>query len=153
MRILLIIFAAALVLSSCTKNESDFDAGKDRVEFGTLSLRCISDCIRLYKLEDGKLYGRKNPVRFLEDLQYGSTPVNVNNIDKVIDLLNSIPSEILESEENYGCPGCVDEPFIYLVFTSEGKERKIKVDTKDYALKGEVKTWVNDFLAAFNELP
>ena len=41
---------------SCTKNETDFDAGKDKVEFGTLALRCVSDCIKMYKLEGGDLF-------------------------------------------------------------------------------------------------
>ena len=89
----------------------------------------------------------------MEDLQYGNSPISAKNKEKIISLLNSIPDEILESEENYGCPGCVDEPFIYLVFTSEGKERKIKVDTKEYAIKGEVKEWVNSFLGELSELP
>jgi hypothetical protein len=153
MKILVFVGLLSVLMFSCTKNVEDFDAGKNKVEFGTVALKCVSDCIKMYKLEGGDIFSRKSPVRFLEDLQYDNAPLPAENTNKIISLLNSIPDEILESEENYGCPGCVDEPFIYLIFTFEEKERKIKIDTKEYAIKGEVKQWVKSFLAELNQLP
>jgi hypothetical protein len=149
------IFFAAIVIFSltmCSKENGEFNAEKDSIEFGMVSLRCLDNCIQMYKLENGKLYKQSKPIRFLEDLSYSKTNTDQYDQEKIIKLLNTIPTPILESAENFGCPGCVDEPFILLKFTSEGNDRSIKVDIKEYDLSDEVKPWVKEFLDLMDEM-
>jgi hypothetical protein len=149
----LVFFVALISFTACSKEGEGLNANQDKIQFGTLSLRCVSDCANMYKLEGGKLYKRKAPVRFFEDLKYNETPEKNFDVSTIVNSLNNIPQAILESEEIYGCPGCVDEPFINLIFTNEGKEKNLRIDTKEYALTGEVKIWVNNFLKMLEQLP
>ncbi|HMP29246.1 MAG TPA: hypothetical protein PKD85_06585 [Saprospiraceae bacterium] len=152
MKYFVLLLIASISLTQCSKETSAFNAEKDTIEFGMVSLRCLDDCIQMYKLENRNLFSQTSPIRFLEDLKYNDQPSTKYDVNKIIKLLNNIPSIILESSENFGCPGCVDEPFILLRFTHGENIKSIKVDIKEYDLPREVKPWVLDFLNLMDEL-
>jgi len=133
-----------LVIFGCSK-EASLD--QDELVFGIYSAFCRSECTNLYLYKDKKIFAQTQKFRFPEDVKYSTTPLAKEKYEAALKVLALMPAEIKNAKENIGCPGCVDEPLIYLGF-KEGADqtRVLYVDIQENDLPTSLRSYVKDFL-------
>ena len=129
---------------TCSKTPT-FD--QKELIFGINSQFCRSECTKLYLYKNEAIYPQVQKYRFPADVLFSTIPLGKEKYESALKVLALMPKEIKNATENIGCPGCVDEPVIYLGFKDgNDRDRIILVDIKENDLPESLKTYVADFL-------
>ena len=124
-------FFIAITLNTACNDDDPISASSDDIIFGSFFGECFGeDCIRQYKLEDGKLY---------EDIEdeypnetgnsYNWKELSSEKFDLVKDFGTRIPSEIFdETTITFGSPDAGDWGGLYLSVKGDDKEGRWIID-------------------------
>lgn len=115
--------------------------------FGINSQFCRSECTNLYLYKNDAIYPQVQKYRFPADVVFSTTPLGKEKYESALKVLALMPEEIKNATENIGCPGCVDEPVIYLGFKDDNDRiRILLVDIQESDLPASLRNYVADFL-------
>ena len=132
-----IILGFIFCLSSCDKDAQNKEI--DGLVFGIHSPFCVSNCTNLYLYSNDNVYKQKGEARFIEDVVFEETPLSGSQANAIIDALTNMPEGLFNEEGFLGCPGCVDDAYLYLSLD----DKTTKIDLKDNSTTVDVETWAN----------
>lgn len=139
-----IILGFIFSLSSCDK-----DAQNKKIEglvFGTHSPFCISNCTNLYLYSNDNVYKQKGEARFIEDVVFEEKPLSGSQANSIIDALTNMPEGLFNEDGFLGCPGCVDDAYLYLSLN----DKITKIDLKANSTSSEVASWASTLVEAIS---
>ncbi len=135
---------------ACDRDDNKDLKGPEEIIFGVYGPFCASNCTKLYKYKDGQLFEQKNSERFIEDVVFNQNNMMGTQVDNIINLLESLPNAIAESEGMIGCAGCADEPILYFKIIDNDKINEVRVDTDINELPTGLQSYVSQLLEAIN---
>lgn len=147
------IFGLMLILSifaSCDKDDNvrkgNPNPDGNYLIFGHFYGMCGGEeCVEIFKLTEDALFEDTNDNYSLQDFSW--TELADDKFIQVNDLSDSIPTEFLESDEDwYGCPDCADGGGIYIEYSMNGIYRKAKIDQ----IKENIPDYLHDFVDEVN---
>lgn len=129
MKNLVLVIFAIILLFSCEKVEKL--EGEEYFIFGVYNGFCSVDCTALFKLEDQRLLADDIDVYFADtELKFEEEGLEAEKYDLANEVFEQLPSELLEtSEKSFGCPGCVDQDIILLIYFDGSEKMEWQVDT------------------------
>ena len=147
-----IVLFLSLFLTSCSDNlrlEED-----SYLIFGTFNFFCQTDCSEFYKIENEQLFA-DNGDKFVNSatLEFDENPLKDTKylVGKVA--LDMFPDSLLDSTEtSFGCPGCVDQGSILVVYHDGTKTNEWQIDPFIEALPGFLKDYVSELKNALEIL-
>ena len=147
-----IILFLSLFLSSCSDNLRSEEDGY--LIFGTFNFFCQSDCSEFYKIENGQLFA-DNGDEFVdsETLEFNENPMEEAKylVGKVA--LDMFPDSLVGSTEmTFGCPGCVDQGTILVVYNDGTETSEWQIDPFENALPNFLKDYVSEIKKALELL-
>ncbi|HOY13854.1 MAG TPA: hypothetical protein PLY70_11975 [Saprospiraceae bacterium] len=147
---ILIGFILVSVFMACDRDDSKDLKGSEEIIFGIYGPFCVSNCTELYKFKDGQLFEQKKSERFVEDVVFNQNAMTGNQVDKIINLLESLPETIINSDGMIGCAGCADEPILYFKIGDGTESNEVRVDTDINELPTGLQSYVSQLLEAIN---
>jgi hypothetical protein len=147
----LFLFAFALILS-CEKADKLED--NEYFIFGVYNGYCSENCSTLFKIEDEKLFADDVDAYYPgQELKFKDVPLSSSKYDFAIDAFENIPERLLNgSEMSFGCPGCVDQDIILLVYFDGSDEEIWTVDTDIDVLPDYLMSYAEEILTLVGEL-
>lgn len=144
MRNLFIILSLILLSTSCKKDISFSE--NDYLVFGFFYGFCNGDdCVRLFVLEENKLYEDPND---FNGTKLGFIPLSNEKFLQVKDLVDYIPNQLFQKEnETFGCPDCADQGGIYVKYLIDGKKGEYRIDSN----KNAIPIYLHEFVDEINE--
>ncbi len=131
-RVLIPILLLIVLISGCKKVD-ELGEG-DYIVFGSSYGNCITDCIRVYKLDNTKIQEDEDStyiglVKYLIYKFNGTMTLDEINFNQVKHLLNEIPSELSSGTNKiFGCPDCADGGAIYIEVNIDGVNSRFLLD-------------------------
>lgn len=149
--LLFTFFSAA----SCNEEKDEPTVQNDASEyivFGDFYGFCSGDeCIRIFKLSDGKLYKDSKQNYPQQGAIYSGTygPVSSAKTDSIDMLLSGYPLQLLnDTNEVFGCPDCVDQGGMYLEIKTNSSHRSWLFDNVHSALPVYLQDYASDLRKA-----
>jgi hypothetical protein len=147
---ILFLSFVGFLFTGCTSDQTS-DEVSDMV-FGIYAPRCVGNCTNLFKVEDGKLFAQVGENRFLTDVIFDKKAMPQEKYVLAESVLQSIPIAIYSSGNPVGCPGCVDEPYLYFEFFTVEGNRSVNVDMQMSDLPKDLQPWVTSCVKMIEEL-
>ncbi len=142
-----------LLFSGC--KQEDEEPQKDAFIFGWWSAICTGNCIKIYKLENGKLYmDNLNSFREAALITYRSQPLDAQWVPIAENLEANFPQYLLDNQfAVVGCPDCYDQGAIYLAFENASGALYWQIDTDPATWPEGIKSYMESVLQAIDQLP
>jgi len=129
MKNLTLLLLAVSLFFSCEKTEKL--QGDEYFIFGTYNGFCVQNCTTLFKLEGGHLFADKMD-KFIpgDELQFEENALSEDKFKLASDVFVDLPDKLQDTlEKSFGCPGCVDQDIILLVYFDGSDRMEWTVDT------------------------
>ncbi|MCR9082826.1 MAG: hypothetical protein NXH89_10425 [Cyclobacteriaceae bacterium] len=136
-------------------SQEDEAPQKDAFIFGWWSAFCTGNCIKIYKLENGRLYAdNMNSFREAAIITYKSQPLDSQWLSIAQGLEENFP-QFLRNDPFavIGCPDCDDQGAIYFAFENRTGIMYWQVDTDPGTWPEEIKPYMESVLQAIDQLP
>jgi hypothetical protein len=140
LRICLVALVLALLAGGCAK---DSVLPADRFIFGTYAVERLSgDGSNLYMVANGKAYADDDSIFNQYSLHFKSSSLDQDKYTLAQALENSLPNYLMQHPNTrFGCPGCVDQPSIYVEYNRNGKTSWWILDTQVDANPAEIRSF------------
>ena len=126
----ILLIAVITMFSSCSKE--NMAEPEEYLVFGHFYGFCAGDhCIKIYKLEDARLFEDQNKTYPRHDEFYDASFVELDDkyYEQVDDLLTYFPNQLLnETDTIIGCPDCADGGGLYIEYKTETIHRYWLID-------------------------
>lgn len=131
------------LLFSCAKERNNGN-DLDFLVFGIYNGFCMENCSTLFKLENGALYEDDvNKIIGYQDVYFKNDPLPESKFEKAKIAEEEIPEDLINSAEtSFGCPGCLDQDILLVVFKKDGKVTEITIDPYDNELPEYLEPYV-----------
>lgn len=145
-------FIFTLLALSCDKEDTTIGTDLDLI-VGTYAPFCRNECTDLFKVKDGKVYAQANKPQFAKDVVYATTELANANTRALLAKLSAMPAAFnVADQERIGCPGCADQPILYLKFFEGEKTRELFVDIQEADLPVTLRPYVKELLSILDAL-
>ena len=138
-------FLLAFAFYSCDKEFSDRNLSED-VIFGIHAPFCRDNCTNFYLYSEGKVYKQAGPEQFPDSVEFETVEVAPAKANSIIEVLQDMPENPFNEARFLGCPGCADEPYLYV---KEG-ENVIKIDLDANSIPEKISIWASQLTEAIN---
>jgi ferredoxin len=152
MKKLLLFFFGLVLFTACEKVEELQD--DEYFIFGTYNGFCGQNCTTLFKVEDESLFA-DDLDRYWpgQELKFEEVPLSEDKYNLAKDAFEKLPTKLLDSSEmSFGCPGCVDQDIILLVYFDGADEQIWQVDTDIDMIPEYLQDYASDILELVNKL-
>ena len=129
MKNLAFVFIGMMFLFSCEKVEKL--QGDEYFIFGIYNGFCAKNCTTLFKLEGQKLFADDMDKHFPgNELKFEEVALSQEKYKLAEETFGLLPDKLLDApEKSFGCPGCVDQDIILLIYFDGADIKEWTVDT------------------------
>ena len=151
---ILSLFVLALI-SGCEKDtelvKPDSD---DYLVFGWFYGECWGpDCVKVYKIQDGKLYRDIYDENNFWNITFDDTPMSDEKYEIAKVMLEEFPDQILdETKDTFGCPDCGDWGGMHLQLAQGDLNMTWRIDLQDNDLPEYLIPYKNRMLEVVEQL-
>lgn len=139
------IFLLSTGFWACDKETGDRSLSEDLI-FGIHSPFCRENCTNFYLYSDGKVYKQSGQEQFPDSVEFETVEVAPAKANSIIEVLEDMPQDLFNEDGFLGCPGCADEPYLYV---KEG-DKVVKIDLDANSVPQNVGTWASQLTEAIN---
>ena len=153
MKKLLCITLLFALLAGCKEEEAP---QLDAFIFGRWNLLCEGNCIRIYKLDQGKLYvDNMNSFREAQIITYKPTPLGDELTPLAQDLRAAFPEAYMfpRGLDFIGCPDCAEQGGYYLAFENEEGVLWWQVGNVPALWPEEIRPFMQKLITTIDKLP
>ncbi len=146
MKSLLPLLLIGLVhIMACTSDEDPDNL--PYLIFGHFYGECDGEgCIETFKIDSEKLYEDTKDLYAAEEYDFIQLPDSLH--DKVVYLLDAIPSELISTEnQTFGCPDCADGGGVLIRYANSENSEKAWLIDQD---KANIPGYLHDFIDQVN---
>ena len=118
---------------SCSKEEFDGKLNSNEsLIFGKYYFECGGNCVRLFKIENQKLFEDDLDWGLPEEIPFQPDALENSKFEIAKILIEEFPNELLkDSKRKYGCPDCGDQGGFYIELNAAGDRNVWLIDTWD----------------------
>ena len=140
---------AVALLSDCKKGTR---LSREYFIFGEVGTEC-SDCADLYLLRRGRLYGDAETKVRPGANRFAASPLAQEKFNRANTVPQGMPEYLLDRPDSkIGCPGCRDEPSIYIQQKKGYKHHWWMIATDEATMPREIRDYIRQVKMVLEEL-
>jgi len=156
-RTFLYFFVCLLLIGSqisCKKDSAELILNPDDyLIFGTFYGECTGNCVKLFKIQNNKLFEDDTDGLTLEEIPFKDKALETAKFEIAKDLIPSFPNDLLASEKRtYGCPDCADQGGVYIALKEGNLENVWSIDMSDEEQSEAIIEYKNRILEVLQDL-